>query len=64
MPDEVTNAELSRSLIRIESKLDRVNEDHETRLRRVERALYISLGLAGAGSASGLGALLTTLIGG
>lgn len=61
---EVTNAELSRSLIRIESKLDKVTEDHEVRLRRVERVMYLAIGLGTAGITSGLGALMSALGGG
>ena len=61
--ETVTNDELSRSLVRIELKLDRVTEDHEQRLRRIERVLYVSLGLAGAGTTSGLGALIAALSG-
>lgn len=62
--DEVTNAELSRSLVRIETKLDRATDDHELRLRRVERVMYVALGLAAAGATSGLGALITAIGGG
>lgn len=61
---EVTNAELARLLVRIESKLDKVAEDHETRIRRIERFAYVSLGLAGAGATSGVGALLAAIGGG
>lgn len=61
--ETVTNDELSRSLVRIESKLDKSQEDHELRLRRVERAIYVSLGLAGAGTTSGLGALIAAIAG-
>lgn len=61
MPEEVTNSELSRSLIRIESKLDLVTGDHEVRLRRLEKYVYVSLGLAVAGATSGVGALISAL---
>lgn len=61
MPEEVTNSELARSLVRIESKLDRATEDHEARLRRVERFAYISIGLAAAGATSGVSALLSAM---
>lgn len=50
MPEEVTNSELSRSLVRIELKLDFVTGDHESRLRRIERMAYIAMGLGGAGT--------------
>jgi hypothetical protein len=62
--DEVTNSELSRSLARIESKLDGVAQDHEKRLRNVERMLYITLGLASAGATSGIGAFVSAMAGG
>lgn len=61
--DEVTNSELSRSLERIEVKLDKVADDHERRLRVVERTLYITLGLATAGATSGVGTFVASLIG-
>ena len=51
---EVTNAELSRSLTRIELKLDSVTSDHESRLRRVERWMYVTMGLAATGATSGV----------
>ena len=50
MPEEVTNSELSRSLVRIEQKLDNVTGDHEQRLRRIERWVYIAVGLGSAGT--------------
>ncbi len=61
MSEDVINAELSRALTRIEAKLDKATEDHELRLRRVERVQYIALGLAGAGTTSGLGALIAAI---
>lgn len=61
MPEEVTNSELSRSLVRIEAKLDKVTEDHEARLRRVEKILYVALGMAVAGMTSGMGAFLSAM---
>lgn len=62
MAEEVTNAELGRSLVRIESKLDKVSEDHEQRIRRTERFLYVALGMAGAGTTSGMSALIAALV--
>ncbi len=59
MPDEVTNSELSRSLTRIELKLDKVSDDHELRLRRIERVSYIALGLAVAGASTGFSSLIS-----
>lgn len=63
-PGEITNGEMSRWLERVEKKLDRVTDDHEARLRRVERAMYVSVGLAAAGATSGVGAMLSVLGGG
>lgn len=64
MSYEPSNAELNRSLVRIEVKLDSVTGDHESRLRRVERTLYVTMGLAGAGVASGAGSFIAALFGG
>lgn len=53
-------------LARIETKLDQAlanHADHESRIRRLERALWMVGGLASAGGGS-LGALLTHLTGG
>ena len=61
---EPTNAELARSLSRIEVKIDKVSDDHESRLRKVEKAVYMSLGLAGAGVASGIGTFITSILSG
>ena len=61
MSEPVTNAELSRSLVRIESKLDRATDDHELRIRRLERYMYTAVGLALAGAASGVTGLLTVI---
>jgi hypothetical protein len=61
---EVTNAELSRSLVRIEGKLDNVTSDHEGRLRRIERMVYIAIGLGSAGTASGVVQVVATAAGG
>ena len=38
--DDVSNAEIVRSLQRIEARLDKVFGDHEARLRKVERWVY------------------------
>lgn len=37
---DVTNAEMGRWLARIEAKLDKAIDDHEHRLRTVERWVY------------------------
>lgn len=60
---DVTPAELARSLARIEAKLDRVTDDHEQRLRRVEHWIWAAGGLGMAGAVSGFGALLTSIVG-
>lgn len=57
----VTNGELARLIARVEAKIDKVTEDHETRIRRVERVMYISVGLAATGATSGLSALIGAL---
>lgn len=40
MDSEPTQGEIVRSLLRIEAKIDKIGDDHEQRLRRVERWLY------------------------
>ncbi len=63
MSDEiVSNAELARLMVRMESKLDKVWDDHEQRLRRLERAIWIMSGTAAAGATSGVGALITAVM--
>lgn len=37
---DITNAEMGRWLERIEAKLDKAIDDHERRLRQVERWVY------------------------
>lgn len=52
-------------LIRIESKLDTfltTNVDHESRIRKLERALYLATGFA-ATLGGGVGTLVTRLLG-
>lgn len=56
-------AELVRSIARIEGKIDRVTDDHEQRLRRLERWMWTTTGLGAVGAASGFGALLTSISG-
>lgn len=60
LPEGVTNSELSRALVRIESKLDQITGDHEQRLRRVERFAWIATGLSTAGMLSGVMAAIQT----
>lgn len=58
---EVTPAELARSIARIEGKIDRALDDHEKRLRTVERWMWTVLGLSAAGAASGFTALIKSI---
>lgn len=58
MSDEVTLAEIGRTVMRLEMKLDRTVEDHEGRLRYLERAVWLATGLGGAALASAIGTLL------
>lgn len=60
---DVTDAEVVRWLERIESKLDKITGDHEDRLRRLERAVWVTAGISGAGIASGIGALSQAVLG-
>ncbi len=38
--EDVTLGEIGRTLVRIEQRLDKLGDDHETRLRRVEKWVY------------------------
>lgn len=58
MSEEITNAELARLLMRIERKLDEAVGDHEQRIRKLERNLYVASGLSMAGG-TGFGTLLS-----
>lgn len=40
MNDSTTIAEIARTLNRLEGKVDKITDDHELRLRRVERWVY------------------------
>lgn len=57
MDDLLSTGELTRSLARIERKLDEVTSDHEKRLRAVERWMWTAMGFGGVGAASGIAAL-------
>jgi hypothetical protein len=61
---DVTSGELGRWLMRVEAMLDKVANDHETRLRRTERVMYVTIGLAIAAGASGVSSILVQLLGG
>lgn len=53
-------------LVRIETKLDIIitnYQDHETRIRKLERALWVAIGAAGLAGGV-VGQLITPLIGG
>lgn len=39
--NEFTLGEIARTMQRMDSRLERVLEDHETRLRRIERWMYV-----------------------
>lgn len=56
----VSNAELARLIVRMEQSLDRLSQDHEDRLRRLERILWTMTGIASAGALSGISALFTS----
>lgn len=60
------DTELAERLARIEVKLDAVlsnHNDHESRIRRLERALWIATGFAAA-FGGGIGSVITKLLGG
>jgi hypothetical protein len=62
-PDEVSNAELARWMMRVEAKIDLLAQDHEDRLRALEKAVWIATGLGGAALTSGVGAIVQGLVG-
>lgn len=61
MPDL---ASIERQLQRIERKLDKAIDDHEGRIRKLERSLYVSGGIAMAGGATGVVSVLNIIFGG
>mgnify|MGYP007075792451 CR=1 FL=1 len=61
-PGDVTPGELSRWLGRVERKLDKTLDDHEDRLRRIERYLFGAIAVVGLVSAIG-GATIGVLVG-
>lgn len=56
--DEISNAELARWMERVEAAVMKITGDHEERLRQLERRLWIMTGLASAGAATSIGAIL------
>ena len=56
----MTMGELGRAIIRIERKLDGAMDDHEKRLRQLERWMWGAVAVGGAGLASGVGALFSS----
>lgn len=55
---------IERQLARIENKLDKITDDHERRIRSLERSIYVAGGIALTGSATGVVSLLNLLFGG
>ena len=55
--------ELNRTMKRIEGKLDAVTGDHETRIRGIEKWMWTLFGIGTTGAVSGMGALITGLVG-
>lgn len=55
---------IERQLERIELKLDKAIDDHERRLRALERWVYIASGLALTGTGTGIASLFSILSGG
>lgn len=56
--------DIQAQLARIEAKLDKITDDHEMRIRKLERVVYTAFGLAVAGAGAGGTSLLNTLLGG
>jgi hypothetical protein len=58
MSDDITTPELVRWLARVEGKIDKVNEDHETRIRVLERRTTGLAVLASVTGTASVGAIL------
>ena len=58
MNDDTTIGEVIRAISRIEKKLDRITSDHEDRLRRLEKAVWIMTGVSATGVSTGIAALI------
>lgn len=63
MSGDITQPELVRWLTRVEGKLDKVTEDHEGRLRRMEKWMYGAIAVVAVIS-NGLGVLVGQSLGG
>jgi hypothetical protein len=55
---------IERQLERIERKLDKVTDDHEKRIRALERSLWVAGGIALAGTGTGVVSVLNIMFGG
>ncbi len=61
--EDMSLPEVTRSMLRIESKLDKALDEHGARIARLERYIYILIGLS-LGSTSGSIIALIKSIGG
>lgn len=59
---EMTMGEVARTLARIEQKLDAITSDHEQRLRRVERYVWVMTGVGATGATTGVASLVQGLL--
>lgn len=57
MSEELTMAEIGRTMMRLEQKLDHHLGDLEGRVRYLERAVWVATGLGGAALSSAIGTL-------
>lgn len=55
---------IERQLERIERKLDKVTDDHEKRIRALERSLWLAGGIALVGGGGGAVSVLSVIFGG
>lgn len=56
--EELAIAEIGRTLVRLEGMFDRVTADHESRLRYLEKAIWVATGLGSAALASAVATLV------
>lgn len=61
MAEEYTIAEVVRGIADLKQSVDKVTDDHERRIRALERWQYIATGLAAA-LGSGVGASISSLL--